>query len=161
MTTQQLSSIFYEENVNSIPYYELVKLTHHGTIQYGSAVRRRRRNTSENRKEVSFKDIESEAGSKKKEIRKSPSSRKIEEQPLADSYKQAQKRFGLLDLKYIKEHNVSFSAFGNILNLTLRRTETLFRDGPQSLRMWTVTNDSSLNHNLNINEKMSNEVSQI
>lgn len=43
-----------------------------------------------------------------------------------------------LDLSNIKEHNVSFSVFGELVNLTLRPNTRLFKNGAQSLQMFTV-----------------------
>lgn len=40
-----------------------------------------------------------------------------------------------VSIRDINQHRVSFSAFGENLNLTLEKTEGLFRDGPHSLRM--------------------------
>ncbi|XP_058128952.1 A disintegrin and metalloproteinase with thrombospondin motifs like isoform X2 [Anopheles coustani] len=39
------------------------------------------------------------------------------------------------------EHRVSFAAFGENVNLTLRKTEGLLRGGAHSLRMWNVRSD--------------------
>uniref|UniRef100_A0A182J7N0 Uncharacterized protein n=1 Tax=Anopheles atroparvus TaxID=41427 RepID=A0A182J7N0_ANOAO len=41
----------------------------------------------------------------------------------------------------IAEHRVSFPAFGENVNLTLRKTEGLLRGGAHSLRMWNVRSD--------------------
>uniref|UniRef100_A0A182YL37 Uncharacterized protein n=1 Tax=Anopheles stephensi TaxID=30069 RepID=A0A182YL37_ANOST len=41
----------------------------------------------------------------------------------------------------INEHRVSFGAFGQNVNLTLRKTEGLLRGGAHSLRMWNVRSD--------------------
>lgn len=53
-----------------------------------------------------------------------------------------------IDLSNIKEHNVSISAFGDVYNLTLRPTDGLFKDGPQSLRMWSVQTDPNATQGL-------------
>ncbi|XP_055620303.1 A disintegrin and metalloproteinase with thrombospondin motifs like isoform X3 [Toxorhynchites rutilus septentrionalis] len=53
-----------------------------------------------------------------------------------------------LSIRNIKEHKVSFSAFGENVNLTLQKTEGLFRDGPHSLRMWNVRVDPNATQGL-------------
>ncbi|XP_055599525.1 A disintegrin and metalloproteinase with thrombospondin motifs like isoform X2 [Uranotaenia lowii] len=54
-----------------------------------------------------------------------------------------------VSLSDIKEHRVSFSAFGDSVNLTLQKTEGLFRQGePHSLRMWNVRVDPNATQGL-------------
>uniref|UniRef100_A0A182MIJ6 Uncharacterized protein n=1 Tax=Anopheles culicifacies TaxID=139723 RepID=A0A182MIJ6_9DIPT len=48
---------------------------------------------------------------------------------------------GGVSIADINEHRVSFDAFGENVNLTLRKTEGLMRGGPHSLRMWNVRSD--------------------
>lgn len=48
----------------------------------------------------------------------------------------------------VKQHNVSFSAFGESLNLTLKPTEGLFKSGPNSLKMWNVRSDPNATQGL-------------
>lgn len=56
-----------------------------------------------------------------------------------DIYEQTKhNQFVQFDLANIKEHNVSLSLFGQSFNLTLRPTKKLFKNGTQSLRMFTV-----------------------
>lgn len=51
-------------------------------------------------------------------------------------------------IRDIAQHRVSFSAFGENLNLTLEKTEGLFRGGPHSLRMWNVRVDPNATQGL-------------
>lgn len=53
-----------------------------------------------------------------------------------------------IDLSNINEHNVSLSAFGQVYNLTLRPTEGLFKNGTQSLRMWSVATNTNATQGL-------------
>lgn len=53
-----------------------------------------------------------------------------------------------LDLANIKEHNVSLSVFGQVLNLTLKQTNQLFKNGPQSLQMFSVNVSPNATHGL-------------
>lgn len=53
-----------------------------------------------------------------------------------------------LNLANIKEHNVSLNVFGQMLNLTLRPTTQLFKNGPQSLQMYMVNVSPNATHGL-------------
>lgn len=67
----------------------------------------------------------------------------------SDSYEQTKRNaFANLDLANIKEHNVSLSVFGQVFNLTLRPTDQLFKNGPQSLQMFTVNTSPNSTHGL-------------
>lgn len=61
----------------------------------------------------------------------------------------AHKQFDLSD---IKEHNVSLNVFGEVFNLTLRPTANLFKNGPQSLKMFTVVTSPNSTHGLDYEE---------
>lgn len=64
----------------------------------------------------------------------------------SDSYDQIKpNRF---DLANIKEHNVSLNVFGQMFNLTLRPTTQLFKNGTQSLPMFTVNVTPNATHGL-------------
>lgn len=56
------------------------------------------------------------------------------------------------DLSAIRQHQVTFDAFGEKLNLTLRPTEGLFRNGPQSLKMWHAHPDPNATDGINYEE---------
>lgn len=74
----------------------------------------------------------------------------VRESDYSDSdEKTKQKPFVQLDLSNIKEHNVSLSVFGQVLNLTLRPTTQLFKNGPQSLQMFSVNASPNATHGLN------------
>lgn len=67
----------------------------------------------------------------------------------SDSYEQTKRNsFANIDLGNIKEHNVSLSVFGQVFNLTLRPTDQLFKNGPQSLQMFTVNASPNSTHGL-------------
>lgn len=54
-----------------------------------------------------------------------------------------------VSIRDIKQHRVSFSAFGENVNLTLEKTEGLFgEEGPHSLRMWNVRVDPNATQGL-------------
>lgn len=63
------------------------------------------------------------------------------------------------DVSSIKAHNVSFSAFGQHLNLTLRATQGLFKGAPHQLRMWSVGSEPNATHGLDLQEIVHEEVS--
>ncbi|XP_031630928.1 venom metalloproteinase 3 isoform X4 [Contarinia nasturtii] len=83
----------------------------------------------------------------------------------SDSYEQIKtKPFAQFDLANIKEHNVSLSVFGQMFNLTLRPTTQLFKDGTQSLPMFTVNVTPNATHGLSyepIEEEPSEHVGEV
>ncbi|XP_037914154.1 A disintegrin and metalloproteinase with thrombospondin motifs 1 isoform X3 [Hermetia illucens] len=136
MTVDELKSVFHVEDHNSVPDYQLVQLNHHGVLH---SVHKRSINTLD---DVNTK----ESHHVKKDLSKSPYYSELKlsltqhgENSLSD--KNFSEKLKNLDLSQIKEHNVSFSAFGDVLNLTLKPAEGLFKDGPKSLRMWTVRSE--------------------
>lgn len=64
-----------------------------------------------------------------------------------------------IDLSNITEHKVSLSAFGEVYNLTLRPTEGLFKNGTQSLRMWSVATNTNATQGLEY-DQINDEVSR-
>lgn len=66
----------------------------------------------------------------------------------SDEQTKRNKPIAQLDLANIKEHNVSLSVFGQVLNLTLRPTTQLFKNGPQSLQMFSVNVSPNATHGL-------------
>uniref|UniRef100_A0A182WEC1 Uncharacterized protein n=1 Tax=Anopheles minimus TaxID=112268 RepID=A0A182WEC1_9DIPT len=64
---------------------------------------------------------------------------------------------GGVSIADINEHRVSFDAFGENVNLTLRKTEGLMRGGPHSLRMWNVRSDPNSTQGL-VYEEIHDEV---
>lgn len=67
----------------------------------------------------------------------------------SDSNEQSEPNsYAHLNLANIKEHNVSINVFGKMLNLTLRPTTQLFKNGPQSLQMYMVNVSPNATHGL-------------
>lgn len=62
--------------------------------------------------------------------------------------KELEKKFHNYDLKNVQQHNVSFSAFGEQLNLVLKPAQGLFRNGPNHLPMWNVRSDANSSQGL-------------
>lgn len=60
----------------------------------------------------------------------------------------AEQKHPKIDLSNIKEHNVSLNVFGEVYNLTLRPTDGLFKNGPQSLEMWNVNTNPNATQGL-------------
>lgn len=223
MTLEQLRSIFHVESQDLVPHYEVIHLTHHGTVehrlskrsvatassaislhqnnQFDDPITHKKSDSHHVKKDLSkssyyselkktsvplskqststfglTKQINSESNRRntnsnnslfsdniqskivKNSLRNSefdyqhenqyeppttlPSevSRVSEsESNFSDSDEQTkQNNFLRFNLANIKEHNVSLNAFGQVFNLTLRPTTRLFRNGPQSLQMFTV-----------------------
>ncbi|XP_055854718.1 A disintegrin and metalloproteinase with thrombospondin motifs like isoform X2 [Episyrphus balteatus] len=169
MSPQQLQSIFHVEDIDSVPNYELVQLEHLGTEHSGELLRRRRSVDNNMFGATNAK----ETHHVKKDLSKSPYYSELKLQAQSDgasansisdhSYSEKLKN---LDLSGIKEHNVSLSAFGEVLNLTLRPTDGLFKNGPDSLRMFTIRSEQNATHGLALEEvqnedKSTEEVGQV
>lgn len=75
-----------------------------------------------------------------------------------DEIKDSTMQHTTVDLSNINEHNVSLSAFGEVYNLTLRPTEGLFKNGTQSLRMWSVATNTNATQGLEY-DQIEDEVS--
>lgn len=221
MTLEQLRSIFHVESQDLVPHYEVIHLTHHGTVEHklskrsvataSSAISQHQNNQFDDpitqkksdshhvKKDLSksayysdlkktsvplskqststlglTKQINSESNRKntnknnslfssniRSKIVKSSLSNsefdyqnrnqykppltlpsevsRVSESDYSDIDEQTkQNHFSRLNLADIKEHNVSFNVFGEVFNLTLRPTTRLFKNGPQSLQMFTV-----------------------
>lgn len=177
MSSPQLQSIFHVDNADSVPHYEIIKLTHHSS---DSSSRKKRAidnsySNSENSKNSNKinnnnNKLENSADSPhhvKKDLSKASyfsetkvNSLNINNNNNADSIKKSIK----LNEKDLlsdsetnndgdnKEHNVSFIAFGEVMNLTLKPTEGLFKDGPSSLKMWAVKPDDKASEGLDYEE---------
>lgn len=159
MSPSQLREVFHVEHKDLVPNYELVKLEHQLTNHH--IINKRSINSDNllsNKVSVSattnIDDNKSKIVSKnnhhvKKDLSKIPidiSTNSVYEATDAESNKSS--RFNDYNLKSIREHNVSFNAFGEELNLTLRPTQGLFRDGPNSLKMWHVRPDANASQGL-------------
>lgn len=151
MTDDQLFSVFNVEHIDAVPKYEIVQLLHQGTKHSPSHHISRR--SIQHLEDVPAKG----AHHIKKDLSKSPyySELKLQSQPkrvnsISDqSYSDKLKN---LDLRHIREHNVTISAFGENLNLTLKAADGLFKDGPNSLKVWTVRSEHNSTHGLEYDE---------
>ncbi|XP_063696831.1 A disintegrin and metalloproteinase with thrombospondin motifs like isoform X2 [Culicoides brevitarsis] len=161
MSPTQLQQVFQVDEVNQVPNYELIKLTHLSTAHH---VRKKRSiETAANSLSVSGSKISSSKNNLvsnhhvKKDLSKVPVDDKlnsifgaeIKKEKILDSAPPPQSD---LKLSEIKEHKVSFDAFGQRLNLTLRPTEGLFKEGTQSLKMWHAHPDPNATDGINYEE---------
>lgn len=151
MSPSQLREVFHVEHRDLVPNYEVVELTHHMTNHH--SIHKRSIN-SDNllNKSNKVSSVSENSDSKSKVLSKNNhhvkkdlskirfASLTVEEERPA--------KFGNYDLKATKQHNVSFTAFGEHLNLTLKPTEGLFRDGPNLLKMWHVRPDANASQGL-------------
>lgn len=182
MSATQLRDVFHVDDVNSVPHYELVTLTHHSTAQH---VRKKRSIESGSAAIARADSLNSVISSDKlshsnlvgnhhvkKDLSKSPYSEKLnsvfgdksdlnsgkrKSQAANDeaptSAKPSEKSaYSDVKLSDISEHKVSFDAFGAKLNLTLKPTEGLFRKGPQSLKMWHALPDPNATDGIDYKE---------
>lgn len=225
MTLEQIRSIFHVESQELVPHYEVIHLTHHGTVEHNLSKRSvatassaisvhqnnqfddpitnkksdshhvkkdlskssyysewkktsiplkqlptsttstqghknhftselNHRNTNSNNSLFSSnyqsKIVESSLSNSEFDIPKrnqyksqftlpSKVSSRVSESEFSDNDEQTkQDLLSQLNLANIKEHNVSLKVFGQVFNLTLRPTTRLFKNGPQSLRMFSV-----------------------
>ncbi|XP_059224875.1 A disintegrin and metalloproteinase with thrombospondin motifs like [Stomoxys calcitrans] len=154
MSAQQLQSIFQVEHHDAVPQYEVIQLLHHHneelSAQQYSNYRRRKRSIQENtpkafdshhvKKDLSKTSYYSEIklGSQK------PSNH------LGDIHKGK-------PVKHIDEHKVQVHAFGEKLNLTLKKTQGLFKKGElHNLPMWFMEKEANATHGINL-EKIVDE----
>lgn len=193
MSPTQLQQVFHVDEVNQVPNYELIKLTHLSTAHH---VRKKRSiDTASNSLSSSGNKISNNKNSLvnnhhvKKDLSKVPIDEKlnsifgaeIKREKIYDKTSYNKNEFGklptststtekitiddqnfvqnekvkisdLINLSDIKEHKVSFDAFGETLNLTLRPTEGLFKEGPQSLKMWHAHPDPNATDGINYEE---------
>lgn len=197
MSPTQLQQVFHVDEVNQVPNYELIKLTHLSTAHH---VRKKRSiDTASNsfsssskysssnnnnlvsnhhvKKDLSKVPIDEKLNSifgaeiKKEKIYDTSIKRnksKYSELPssstttttekivvtddLLEEKKEKIRISDLISLSDIKEHKVTFDAFGETLNLTLRPTEGLFKEGPQSLKMWHAHPDPNATDGINYEE---------
>jgi hypothetical protein len=144
MSPSQLREVFHVDHRELVPNYEVVKLNHYLTHNHHHSINKRSINSDNllhNNKVSSSisSDNKSKILSKnnhhvKKDLSKMP----FDANSISNNEK---KTFENYDLKKVSEHNVSFSAFGEHVNLTLKPTSGLFRNGPNSLKMWHVRPD--------------------
>jgi hypothetical protein len=143
MSPSQLREVFHVEHKDLVPNYEVVKLTHHlphhsinkRSINSDNLLSNNNKYQSDSSKSKS-KIVSKNNHHVKKDLSKIPFN--------DDSVSPVEKKkFHDYDLKKVSEHNVSLSAFGENLNLTLKPALGLFRDGPNSLKMWEVRSDAN------------------
>ncbi|XP_030373683.1 venom metalloproteinase 3 isoform X2 [Scaptodrosophila lebanonensis] len=136
MSLEQLRLVFHVDTYAAVPNYEVVQLLHH--------TRHRARRSI---KPTSLTELTHHV---KKDLSKNAY--------YSDFKSDQRNNEGVtnlltdIDVSKIKTHNVSFTAFGRHMNLTLRATEGLFKGPPHQLRMWSVDKDANATHGLDITE---------
>jgi hypothetical protein len=160
MSPSQLKEIFHVDDINLVPNYEIVKLVHHTnhhsinkrSIDSNNLFNSNTKNSfSINSDSVSDKKSVSKNNHHvKKDLSKIPYFDKSEynEKSLNSNRNNENIKYNLKNNNNVKQHNVSFSAFGDVLNLTLTPTEGLFKNGPNSLKMWNVRSDPNATQGL-------------
>lgn len=143
MSPSQLREVFHVEHKELVPNYEVVELTHQTTNHHSINKRSINSDNLLSKNKVSSLSDSSDSKSKvlsknNHHVKKDLSVDKATKPTIFDDY----------DLKKIKQHNVLFSAFGERLNLTLKPTQGLFRDGPNLLKMWHVRPDANASQGL-------------
>uniref|UniRef100_A0A336KT72 CSON014730 protein n=1 Tax=Culicoides sonorensis TaxID=179676 RepID=A0A336KT72_CULSO len=205
MSPTQLQHVFHVDDINQVPNYELIKLTHLSTAHH---VRKKRSIDSVSSSILSSSGSKFSGSDKnnlvsnhhvKKDLSKVPFDEKLNSIFGAEIKKEKNinknkikysetstssssstttttekvitklheinqnnkneeelnekiKISDIVSLRDIKEHKVSFNAFGEKLNLTLKPTEGLFKDGPQSLKMWHAHPDPNAADGINYEE---------
>ncbi|XP_075164833.1 sol narae metalloprotease isoform X2 [Haematobia irritans] len=159
MSPQQLQSIFHVEDHESVPQYEVIKLLHHNneelSAQQYSNYRRRKRSIEE------FTSHANDLHHIKKDLSKTPyySATKMASKTKAlnhlDNTNESNSK--RKDVKHIEEHKVQVHAFGEKLNLTLKKTQGLFKKGElHNLPMWFMDKEANATHGINL-EKIVDE----
>nr|XP_036231653.1 uncharacterized protein LOC106618314 isoform X2 [Bactrocera oleae] len=164
MSPTQLQSVFHVDDVNAVPHYEVVQLLHNSFDDGLASLpehyrRRRRRSINSDAFNADARLTIKEPHHVKKDLSKNPYYSELKaaaNTPGAggvNSLQQATNGKFVGDLRELKEHKVSFNAFGENLNLTLKRTDSLFKGGsPHTLRMWTVRDEANATHGLDLQE---------
>lgn len=137
MSPEQLQSVFHVDTHDAVPHYELVQLLHHDNQQH-----RRRRSIGDSPvKTLPPHHV-------KKDLSKNAYYSELKHQAMDSG---GNHLYGP-SVSDIKSHNVSFSAFGQNLNLSLRATQGLFKGAPHELRMWSVGSEPNATHGLDLQE---------
>lgn len=149
MSPSQLREVFHVEHKDLVPNYEVIELTHQLTNHH--SIHKRSINSDNLLSKNRVSSVSDNSDSKSKVLSKNnhhvkKDLSKIRFESKADE--KSPKKFHDYDLKSVAEHNVSFSAFGEHLNLTLKPTQGLFRDGPNMLKMWHVRPDANASQGL-------------
>lgn len=152
MSPSQLREVFHVEHKDLVPNYEIIELTHQLTNHHNINKRSINSDNLLSKNRVSSVSDNSDSKSKvlsknNHHVKKDLSKIRFESKTLTIDEK-TPKKFDNYDLKSVKQHNVSFSAFGEHLNLTLKPTRGLFRDGPNMLKMWHVRPDANASQGL-------------
>lgn len=135
------------EHKDLVPNYEVVELTHFLTDHHSINKRSINSDNLLSTNKVHSVSDNSDMGKSKVMSKNNHHVKKdLSKNRLASDDKPT--KFGGYDLKSAKQHNVSFSAFGENLNLTLKPTQGLFRDGPNLLKMWHVRPDANASQGL-------------
>lgn len=141
MSADQLAAVFQVPAAHLVPEYEVITLNHHGS-QHNAGHHLHRRDISSSPQPPPPPSAPL-SHHKKTDFSKSSYYSATKNQRLDDD-----RAANRVDLSALSEHNVSLSAFGTVYNLTLRPTHGLFRDGVQSLRMWTVKSEPNATNGL-------------
>lgn len=187
MSSTQLQQVFQVDEVNQVPNYELIKLSHLSTAHHfrkkrsiasasssfsssGSKISNSLNNLVSNhhvKKDLSKVPINEKLNSifgaeikrekddyrNKSEFNKVPTTTTTSKsEDISVVGEDEEKISDKLRLSDIKEHKVSLNVFGETLNLTLRPTEGLFKEGPQSLKMWHAHPDPTATDGINYEE---------
>lgn len=164
MSPEQLKEIFHVDDKHLVPNYEIVKLVHHSlhSIHKRSINSNNLFSNSKNNVDISVNLSNSSAAADsdsakrnkknnhhvKKDLSKIPYYEKsVNDEKLGNSFFKPQPQLKEQTVAE-KVHNVSFSAFGELLNLTLSPTEGLFKHGPNALKMWNVRTDPNATQGL-------------
>lgn len=140
MSPSQLREVFHVEHKDLVPNYEVVELTHQLTNHHSINKRSINSDNLLSKNKVSSVSDNS-SDSKSKVLSKNNHHVKKDLSKIA-------KKFNDYDLKKVDQHKVSFNAFGENVNLTLKPTQGLFRDGPKLLKMWHVRPDANASQGL-------------
>ncbi|XP_034653665.1 A disintegrin and metalloproteinase with thrombospondin motifs 1 isoform X7 [Drosophila subobscura] len=135
MSLEQLQSVFHVDTHDAVPNYEVVQLLHHDNHQ------RRRRSISAPATALPPHHV-------KKDLSKNSYYSEMKHDAIA----LGGNHLSGIDVSAIQSHNVSFSAFGHHMNLTLRATKGLFKDAAHQMRMWSVGSEPNATHGLDLQE---------
>lgn len=141
MSPTQLQEVFHVEHRDLVPNYEIVELTHKLTNHHNIHKRSINSDNSVNKNKISSVSENSDRSKVQSKnnhhVKKDLSKVRFNASKLCN-----------YDLKRIQQHQVSFIAFGEHVNLTLEPTQGLFRDGPNLLKMWHVRPDANASQGL-------------
>ncbi|XP_017838246.1 uncharacterized protein LOC108596720 isoform X4 [Drosophila busckii] len=142
MSPEQLHSVFHVNTHDAVPEYELVQLLHQTPQSQQLQRRRRSIASSSSSSALPMHHV-------KKDLSKNSYYSELKQHAKASA---GANQLQGADISDIKAHNVSFSAFGRQLNLTLHATEGLFKGAPHNLRMWSVGSEPNATHGLDLQE---------